>query len=164
MSKPVEYTIYGIIGAIIIWFAREYIVHRLAIRREKRSSFKAAYETFRSVFTTTLQQLETGDTTLNVLILGDFPKHDAAFKEFFSYFKFFRKKWIYKKWQEYEGMYYELKKVPFPFSVTLAIPPPGELPINPTPETTQRWENIRINKLYNIIQDLLNLTSKNSWF
>lgn len=160
---PVTGAIYAV-GSIAIWFVGKYLVHRFAISRENRISFKTAYESFRRVFTGTLQQLETGDTTLNILILGDFPKHDAAFKEFFPSFRCIRKKRINKKWQEYENMYYELKRAPFPFSWTLAIPPPNEVVINPTPEVTQRWEDIRTKKLYNIIHDLLSLTSKNKWF
>lgn len=152
------------VGSIAVWFGGKYLVYRLAIRRDNRNAYKTAYKVFRSIFTDTLQQLETGDTTLNVLILQDFPKHDAAFKEFYPSFKFLRKRRIYKKWHEYENMYYELKNIQMPFALAMAIPPPGESIMNPTPEVTQQWENIRADKLYNIIHDLLKLTIKNRWF
>jgi len=160
------FTILGIsipILSVLGYLVHKYISHRLEVSRDNATAFRSAYGIFRKAFSHTIQQLETGDTTLNLLILGDFLEHDLAMKDFIHNLRGFRKTRFLEKWEEYENKYYEIKNLGV-LGFTTAIAPTIEELNNYTPRDMERWEHNRSKELYKLIHDLLSISSKKCRF
>lgn len=146
----------GVLG----YFATKYFNYYFAIRTDKDIAFRAASETFRKTFSHSLQQLETGDTTLNLLILGDFPIHDIAMKDFIHNLHGVRKRKFLTKWSEYRHKYYEIKNLGTAGFVAAIAPSTADLQ-KCTPADMEKWELDRTRALYTLICDLKEIASKN---
>jgi len=149
--------IVGYLGGKII----ETIIQR---QRDDRQEFRTAYAKFAETFSFYLQQLETGETTLNILILSEFSKHDLARRDFIRRLRGSRKRKFHHKWLEYEEKYYQVKTLG-PLGMCVAIAPDTEKleKAKCSPEVMEMWELDRRKELHKITHDLLQLAEKQSW-
>ena len=149
--------IVGYLGGKII----ETVIQR---QRDDRQEFRTAYSKFAETFSFYLQQLETGETTLNILIVGEFPKHDLARRDFIRYLRGSRKRKFHHKWLEYEEKYYQVKKLGV-LGMCIAIAPSTEdlEKAKLSPEVMDKWEYDRSKELFIIVHDLLKIAEKQSW-
>jgi hypothetical protein len=130
----------------------EIIVQR---NRDDRQEFRSAYAEFSKYFTGTLQQLETGESTLNALILAEFSNQDLAMRDFIRHLSKARKNQFFAKWREYEGKYYEIKNLGFAGICCAIAPSEEELTGNVTPQDMERWELDRRKEIHKIIGEFL---------
>jgi hypothetical protein len=156
ISIPVV-AILGYLGGKII----EISVQR---QRDDRQELRTAYAKFAEIFSFYLQQLETGDTTLNVLIVSEFPKHDLARRDFIRHLNKSRKKQFDHKWQQYEEKYYQVKSLgALGMCVALA---PNEFELEKakcSPIEMENWELDRRRELHKIIHELLKIAEQKGW-
>jgi hypothetical protein len=145
----------GYLGGKLI----ETIIQR---HRDDSQEFRTAYAKFAETFSFYLQQLETGGTTLNILIVSEFLKHDLARRDFIRHLRGSRKRKFHHKWLEYEEKYYQVKKLG-PLGMCIAIAPDTEELAKCTPELMDKWEYDRSKELFIIVHDLLKIAEKQSW-
>lgn len=156
VSIPVV-AILGYLGGKLI----EIYVQR---QRDDRQEFRTAYAKFAERFSFFLQQLETGETSLNVLILSEFPKHDLARRDFIRLLSESRKKQFDYKWMQYEEKYYQLKELGV-FGMCTAIAP-SEFELGKakcSPVEMDKWELDRRRELHKTIHELLKIAEKKGW-
>lgn len=156
ISFPVV-AILGYLGGKLI----EIFIQR---QRDDRQEFKTAYAKFAESFSFYLQQLETGETTLNVLIVSEFPKHDLARRDFIRLLSRSRKKQFGHKWMQYEEKYYQVKNLGV-LGMCVAIAP-NEFELEKakcSPDEMEKWELDRRRELHKIILDLLKISEKKGW-
>jgi hypothetical protein len=133
-------------------------------QRDDRQEFRTAYAKFTESFSFYLQQLETGETTLNVLILSEFPKHDLARRDFIRLLSKSRKKQFDLKWKQYEEKYYQIKNLGVLGMCTAIAPSEFELErAKCTPGDMEKWELDRRRELHKIIHELLKIAEKKGW-
>ncbi|BEH09083.1 MULTISPECIES: hypothetical protein [Geobacter] len=149
--------IVGYLGGKLI----ETVIQR---QRDDRQEFRTAYAKFAETFSFYLQQLETGETTLNILIVSEFPKHDLARRDFIRYLQGSRKRKFHRKWLEYEEKYYQVKNLGV-LGACVAIAPSTEdlEKAKCSPEMMEKWELDRRKELHRIIHGLLQIAEKQSW-
>ena len=83
-----------------------------------------------AAFDYAITQIKTRNTTLNLLILGEFPKHDEAASKFVRHLKGKTRKQFQDKWQEYKSHYQKLKGINVVFAATSNLLPYKEEPKN----------------------------------
>jgi len=149
--------IVGYLGGKLI----ETVIQR---QRDDRQEFRTAYAKFAETFSFYHQQLETGETTLNILIVSEFPKHDLARRDFIRHLTGSRKNKFHHKWLEYEEMYYQVKNLGV-LGMCIAIAPNAEEleKAKCSPAVMENWELDRRKELHKITHDLLKLAEKKSW-
>ncbi len=149
--------IVGYLGGKLI----ETIIQR---QRDDRQESRTAYAKFAETFSFYLQQLETGETTLNILIVGEFPKHDLARRDFIRHLRGSRKRKFHHKWLEYEEKYYQVKNLGV-LGMCMAIAPNVEEleKAKCSPELMDKWEYDRRKELHKNVHDLLQIAEKQSW-
>jgi hypothetical protein len=133
-------------------------------QRDDRQEFRTAYAKFADTFSFYLQQLENGETTLNVLIASEFPKHDLARRDFVRYLSGSRKREFTHKWMKYEEEYYQVKNLGV-FGMCVAIAPNTE-ELNKakcTPALMDQWELDRRKELHEITLDMLKIAERKGW-
>ncbi len=153
---PVIYVSLGaILGAVLLKLFQLLIDQY----RSRSQEYRTAYAKFAETFTPYLQDLEMGESTLNVLIVGEFPKHDLARRDFIRHLGRRSKRKFDYKWLEYEQKYYEVKQLGV-IGMAVALAPPGyDLVKNrPMPDDMIKWELNRRQALHNIITELLHIT------
>jgi hypothetical protein len=150
----------GLLG----YLAGKLIETAIQRQRDDRQEFRTAYAKFAETFSFYLQQLETGETTLNILIVSEFSKHDLARRDFIRFLRGSRKHKFHHKWLEYEEKYYQVKRLG-PLGMCVAIAPDTEEleKARCSPEVMEKWEFNRRKELYTIIHDLLQIAEKQSW-
>ena len=148
--------------AIIGYFGGKLIETIIQRQRDDGQEFRTAYAKFSETFSFYLQQLETGGTTLNILIVSEFLKHDLARRDFIRYLRGSRKRKFHHKWLEYEEKYYQVKNLG-PIGMCIAIAPDTEELGKCTPELMDKWEYDRSKELFIIVHDLLKIAEKQSW-
>jgi len=156
ISIPVV-AIIGYLGGKLI----EIFVQR---QRDDRQEFRTAYAKFAESFSFYLQQLETGETTLNVLIVSEFPKHDLARRDFIRLLSKSRKKQFDHKWMQYEEKYYQVKNLGV-LGMCVAIAP-NEFELvqaKCSPIEMEKWELDRRRELHKLIHELLKIAEKKGW-
>ncbi len=133
-------------------------------QRDDRQEYRTAYARFAETFFPYLQQLETGETTLNILIVSEFPKHDLARRDFVRYIKGSRKRKFHHKWLEYEEKYYQVKNLGV-LGMCMAIAPSTEdlQKAKFSPGIMEKWEYNRRKEIFIIVHDLLKIAEKQSW-
>jgi len=133
-------------------------------RRDDRQEFKTAYAKFAETFSFYLQQLETGETTLNILIVSEFPRHDIARRDFIGYLGDSRKREFNHKWLQYEEKYYEVKNLGV-LGMCMALAPNEEEleKAKCSPDLMNKWEVDRRKELHKIILAMLHIAKKKSW-
>jgi hypothetical protein len=150
---------FGFIGILIAAFIRI----RHSEIKTKREKFEKEYSTFKNAFTHATYQIKTGDTTLNLVILGEYSKQETAMTNFIPNLKGSRRKRFEKKWNEYATHYYQLKSIGFdPIAACYAILPIPDSPSDP--ESLDRYEKERRKTILNIYKDLLNIGNKRIWY
>jgi hypothetical protein len=153
--------IVALIGAAIA-LAVALVTHRLTLWRTRRDEYVNAYSAFSVAFDYAIQQIKTEGTTLNLLILGEFPKHEAAMSVLVGRLQGKRRRRFQKKWTEYMGMYQEVKSMgPAWVAATAAL---ISTPDSPTaPSDLQRYERERARTLFRIIDELLEIGKNKAW-
>ena len=133
-------------------------------QRDDRQEVRTAYAKFAETFSFYLQQLEAGETTLNILIVSEFPKHDLARRDFVRHLTGSRKSKFHHKWLEYEEKYYQVKNLGV-LGMCIAIAPNAEEleMARCSPEVMDKWELDRRRELHEIIHDLLQIAEMKSW-
>jgi LPS O-antigen subunit length determinant protein (WzzB/FepE family) len=130
--------------------------HRLHLWRTRRDEYIKAYTVFSEVFDHTINQIKTEGTTLNLLILGEFPKHDEAMSKFIGYLKGKRRRQFQEKWNEYKEEYQKLKNLGSAWvAATAAIIPSPDSPTSP--QDLDRYEKERSQYIFNLIHDILEI-------
>ena len=133
-------------------------------RRDDRQEFRTAYANFAETFSFYLQQLETGETTLNILIVNEFPKHDLARRDFIRHLSKSRKREFDHKWLQYEEKYYQVKQHGV-LGICMAFAPSIEEleKAKSSPHVMDKWEHDRRKELFVIIHDLLRIAERKRW-
>jgi hypothetical protein len=105
-------------------------VHRLNLWRAKRDEYLRDYTIFCDSFSYAINQIKTRSTALNLIILGEFPKHDEAVAKFISHLKGKRLNRFQENWEKYKYEYQKLKNVHIIFAATSNLLPYAEEPKN----------------------------------
>lgn len=153
----------AVIGVIVSLFA---IIanHRLSLWRTRRNEYRSDYAAFCEAFSHTISQLKSGDTTLNLLVLGEFPRHEAAADKFIVCLPGNQRSRFQEKFNEYRNIYLFLKELGEPWmAAAVAIAPSEETLENHTPGDADKWEHDRSNELYNLIHELLEISKIKKW-
>lgn len=150
----------GLLG----YFGGKLVEAEFQRRRDDRQEFRTAYAKFAETFSFYLQQLETGETTLNILIVSEFPKHDLARRDFIRHLNKSRQREFNHKWLQYEEKYYQVKNLGV-FGICAAIAPNvTELEkAKCSPEIMNKWEHDRSKELFKIVHDMLRIAEKKGW-
>jgi len=99
---------------------------------------------------------------LNILILGEFPKHDEAVANFIGFLRGKRKRKFEDKWDEYKKTYEKLNSMGPPwFAATAAIIPTLDSPT--TPQDLDRYETERTQYVLKLLEDLLIIAKIKNW-
>jgi hypothetical protein len=155
--------IYISLGAILGIIGLKVFEFLMGQYRDRSQEYRTAYAKFAETFTPYLQELEIGESTLNVLIIGEFPKHDLAMRDFFRHVKRFSRRRFMQKWYEYKSKYDQINSMGkiggFPIGVVTALAPPGfDLrTTRPSPGDMIQWELDRKRELRSIIHELLKI-------
>ena len=148
--------------SIVLVLMTGFITIRYNETKTKRDNFTKAYSAFKKVINQAIYQIKNGDT-LNVVILGEYPNHEAAMTEFVPKLKGFRRKRFKNKWNEYATHYYQLKNMGHPaFVACAAILPYEGCPTDPL--SLDLYERERRVKLLNLYKDLLEIGDKKIWY
>ena len=138
------------------------VVHRLALWRNRRDEYLRDYATFSGAFDHAIEQIKSKGTTLNILILGEYPKHEVAMSAFIHHLKGKRKQRFQDKWNEYNGIYQKLKSLGHAWvAAIMAITPSPDSPT--TPQDLDRYERDRTQNYFRIIQELLEIGKIEHW-
>lgn len=144
--------------AIVGYLGGKLIETAIQRQRDDRQEFRTAYAKFAETFSFYLQQLETGATTLNILIVSEFSKHDLARRDFIRYLSKSRKRQFNLKWMEYEEKYYQVKNFGVLGMCIAIAPDTAELEkAKCSPEVMEKWELDRRKELHKIVHDLLQI-------
>lgn len=138
--------------------------HRLTLWRTRRDEYRADYAQLCDTFSHAIDQLKSGDTTLNLLILGEYPKHEAAASKFINHLTGNQRVSFQEILNKYREKYQELQRLGPPYIVaTAAIAPSEEALNNATPSDMKIWELNRTKELYQLIHDLLEISKIKKW-
>ena len=152
-------TLVGVIVALFSIIAN----NRLTLWRTRRDEYLKAYSIFSGFFIFIIQQLETGGTDLNPLLLSEFPKHDLAKRDFIQHLSSSRKTRFLHIWEQYEEKYTQVKELGI-FGIVAAIAPNIESLNNvKSPADMDHWELDRKNELHKIIHGLLDVAQNKYW-
>lgn len=150
--------------AILGYLGGKLIEILLQRQRDDRQEFRTAYAKFAESFSFYLQQLETGETTLNVLIVSEFPKHDLIRRDFIRLLSKSRKKLFDHKWKQYEEKYYQVKSLGALGMCVALAPDHFELEKGKcSPAEMGKWELDRRRELHKIVHDLLKIAKQKGW-
>lgn len=150
------------IGIILLlvgaWIPIRY--NEIKIKREK---FEKGYSMFKESLAHATYQTKTGDTTLNLVILGEYPEHHTAMTDFIANLKGSRRRRFKKKWNEYAEQYDKLKSIGHPaIAACTAILPTEDCPTDPA--SLDRYERERRAAILNIYEELVNIGKKEIWY
>jgi len=151
---PAIYISLGAILGIVGLKLFDLLIDQHKVRKQE---YRTAYAKFAETFTPYLQDLEMGQSTLNVLIVGEFPKHDLARRDFIRHLGR-RKKKFHRKWLEYEEKYYEVQRLGTMGMAVALAPPSFDLArTRPSPEDMIQWELDRRRELHKIVSELFHI-------
>jgi hypothetical protein len=130
--------------------------------RTRRDEYLNAYSAFSNAFDYAVQQIKSEGTTLNLLILGEFPKHEAAMSALVSRLQGRRRRRFQKKWAEYRVMYQQVKSMGSAWvAATAAIIPTPDSPT--APSDLERYERERAKTVLRIIDEILEIGKNKAW-
>lgn len=154
----------GVLAALI----SIYVSHRLGISRDQSKTFRADYDAFRKTFTYAIQQLDNKDSSLNKLIIDEYPKHDIAMKDFIHHLHGMRKRRFIAKWIVYQVAFYKVKKLGSVGAIAAIAPSTVDIDNLNSPDEMAaemfRWDSDRRKKLKRVILAFLAVAKKDSWF
>lgn len=137
------------IGKILIAPLGYLVGKAIEVIIEIGKDFSFQYIQFANTFSSFIQQLESGNETLNVLIVNEFPKHDLARIDFIRFLGKRRRKIFNKKWASYVEKYNQVKQ----------LGPMGMIVVFETSDRDRKKELIQL------IQELLKIAKKKCyWF
>lgn len=136
--------------------------NRLALWRTRRDEYPRDYKVFCDSFGYTVGQIKSEGTTLNLLILGEYPKHEAAASAFIHHLKGRRRREFQNQLNKYSGVYEELKGLgPAWVAATAAILPTMDSPT--APQDLDRYERERTQQYYGILEELMKIGKIKHW-
>ena len=154
----------SLITPILVMLIASLITIRYREIIRKRDKFESDYSKFKKAFSAAIDQLESRDTIVNIIILEGFPKHNMAKRDFIHHLHGLRKRRFLKKWKEYDEKYQEIKSLGI-FGFGAAIAPSVEALNNcKSSQEVDTWEHDREIQLLKIIHELLAIAKKKIWF
>ena len=110
------------------------------------------------------QQLESGDTTLNILITSEYQTHEAEMRKIIPAMNWLTKRRFLKEWQKYTNEYYKIKNLGILGPVMAIAPSVEALKRGPAdPNEMNKWEDDRRRNMLRIIHNLLTISKNNKW-
>ena len=127
-----------------------------------RNEYRTDYAKLCDAFAHAIDQLKTGGTTLNLLILSEYPNHKTTTSNFISHLSGKQRIRFQEKWDEYKNIYQQLNNMgPVWFAATTAIIPTPNRPT--TPQNLDRYEKERTQYILKLFHELLEIAKIKKW-
>lgn len=135
--------------------------NRLALWRDRRKEYVKGYADFRDSFDYAVDQIKTRNTTLNLIILGEFPKHDIAMTKFVGYLKGKRLNRFKENWEKYKHEYQKFNGVHVAFVASINLLPYTEAPKNE--EDLLKHTEMEYEYILSLIHSILKEAKLKTW-